>query len=361
MSVGVTPSAGDGGYVDWGAIFAGAVVAAGASFVLTTFAGALGLGSISVGKDGGVSTFGVILTGLFAAVSVVAVYMLGGYVAGRMRRPYGDGSRDEVTARDGLHGLVVWGLGMLVAGSLAASAIGGAVRTVGSVAETTVQTAGSAAGGLAQGAGQLAGGVVSGAGQALGGAAQGAGQAAGPSLQDMLPQGMQSNPVDYLIDQMVRPGDGGQGANQQQDQAAQQRQVAGILMNLVRTGAIPETDKTYLKTLVAARTGLSQEQVDARVNEAVTKAQEVRNGAQKRIDDAKAEVERLKTEAQKRVDEAKAQAADAAEKARVTGILTAFLLAASALVAAAAATIGAVWGGRHRSEGRIWRGLAYHK
>ncbi|RXF67947.1 ATP synthase F0 subunit B [Hansschlegelia zhihuaiae] len=349
------------GYVDWGAIFAGAVVAAGASLVLSTFASALGLGSVSVGKDGGVSTLGLILTGLFVAVSVVAVYMLGGYVAGRMRRRFGDAVADEVTARDGLHGLVVWGLGMLVAGSFAASAIGGVTRTVGSAAETTIQAAGSAAGGLAQGAGQLVGGAVSGTGQALGGAAQGAGGAAAPALQDLLPEGMRSNPVDYVIDQMVRPAEGGQGSAQPQDPAAAQRQVGEILMNLVRTGNIPDNDRAFLRNLVASRTGLNPEQVDARVNEAVSRAQELRAEAQKRIDDAKAEGERLKAEAQKRIADAKAQAEDAAETARIAGILTAFLLAASALVAAAAATIGAVWGGRHRDEGRIWKGLAYNK
>ena len=349
----------DAGYVDWGSIFAGTVVAAGASLVLTTFAGALGLGSISIGKDGGISTFGLIVTGLFVAVSVVAVYLLGGYVAGRMRRGVPDASRDETSARDGLHGLVVWGLGMLVAGTFAASLIGGTARTVGSAAQTAVQATGSAAGGLAQGAGQLLGGAVSGAGQAVGGAAQGAASAA-PSLKDMLPEGVQSNPVDYLVDQMVRPGSGGQ-PGQPQDPAAAQKQVATILMNLIRTGDISDGDRVFLRDQVVARTGLSTEEADSRVKEAVDKSQAVRADAQKRMDDAKAEADRLKAEAQKRFDEAKAQAEVAAEKARVASILTAFLLAASALVAAAAATIGAVWGGRHRDEGRIWKGLAYNK
>lgn len=349
-----------GSYVDWGAIFAGGVVAAGTSFVMTAFAAALGLGSVSVGEDGGVSKLGLILAGLFTVISLVAIYMLGGYVAGRMRHPFGDAARDEVTARDGLHGVVVWGLGMLVAGVVASSAVGGAARTAGSAASTAVQAVGSAVGGVAQGAGQLAGGVVSGTGQAVGGAAQAAGGAA-PSLQDMLPQGMRSNPVDYLVDQMVRPADGAETSGQSQDPAAVQRQIGEILMNLVRTGNIPDADRAFLRNQVAARTNMRPEEVDARVNEAVGKAQELRAAAQKRIDDAKTEADRLKAEAQKRFEEAKAQAADVAEKARVTTILTAFLLAAAALVAAAAATMGAVWGGRHRDEGRIWKGLAYDK
>ena len=39
--------------------------------------------------------------------------------------------------------------------------------------------------------------------------------------------------------------------------------------------------------------------------------------------------------------------------------LTAFLLAASAILAAAAAYVGAVRGGRHRDEGRLWGWLSY--
>jgi hypothetical protein len=345
----------DAGYVDWGSIFAGAVVAAGVSLVFTTFAGALGLGSVSVGKDGGISTVGLVITALFVAISVVAVYMLGGYVAGRMRRGIGDATRDETTARDGLHGLVVWGLGMLVAGTFAASLIGGTARTVGSAAQTAVQATGSAAGGLAQGAGQLLGGAVSGVGQAAGGAAS-----AAPSLKDMLPEGAQGNPVDYLVDQMVRPS-GGHTSDQPPDPAAAQKQVASILMNLVRTGSIPDGDRLFLRDQVVAGTGLSAEEADGRVKEAVDKSQAIRNEAQKKVDDAKAEADRLKAEAQKRFDDAKTQAEEAAEKARVASVLTAFLLAASALVAAAAAFIGAVWGGRHRNEGRIWKGLSYNR
>ena len=358
MTEATSPVSAGTSYVNWGAIFAGAVVAAGTSLVLTTFAGALGLSSISIGKDGGISTLGLIVTGLFTAVSVAAVYVLGGYVAGRMRRGVGDATADETAARDGLHGLVVWGLGMLVAGTFAASLIGGTARTVGGVAQTAVQAAGSAAGGVAQGVGQLAGGAVSGVGQAAGGMAQAASNAA-PSLQNALPEGLRANPVDYLVDQMVRLAPNRDGSGQAPDPAAAQKQTATILTNVATTGNFTEGDRLFLRDQVAARTGLSPEEADARVKEAIGKAQELRAEAQKRVDDAKAEASRMKAEAQKQIDDAKAQAEIAAEKARKASILTAFLLAASALVAAAAATIGAVWGGRHRDEGRIWKGISY--
>lgn len=61
--------------------------------------------------------------------------------------------------------------------------------------------------------------------------------------------------------------------------------------------------------------------------------------AEKRIDDAYA-----------RLNQAKETAKQAAEKARRTGIIVAFLTAAVLLVGAAAAYLAAMLGGRHRDE-----------
>lgn len=48
-----------------------------------------------------------------------------------------------------------------------------------------------------------------------------------------------------------------------------------------------------------------------------------------------------------------------AETARIGAILTAFILAAAALVAGVVAIAGAVRGGRHRDEGRLFGGFSY--
>ncbi|MDQ7777250.1 hypothetical protein [Paracoccus aminovorans] len=359
------PQKSAGSYVDWAAVFAGAVVAAGLAVVFTTFAAALGLGSVSVGEDGGISMGWLIVTALFAVISLVAANWLGGYIAGRMRRPVGAATGDEVSVRDGINGLAVWGIGIIVSAVLATSAVTGGLRAAGSAVETAAQATGSAVGGIAQGAGQLAGGVVSGAGQAIGGMAQGVGQAAAPALEDAMPAGMQANPLDYITDTLLRPDGQSPATTLQQDAAADatetQRQMVGIFANLVRTGEISDADRDYLRQQVAARTGLSEQEVNARVDEAVNRAQAIRQEAEKKIEEAKAQAEQLKAEAEQRLEEAKQQAADAAEKARITSILTAFLLAASALVAAAAAYIGAVHGGRDRDDGRVWGGLSYRR
>lgn len=351
---------GDRGYVDWGAILAGAAIAAGTSIVLTGFATGLGLGSISAEGSDNISGFGLILTALFTAVSMAAAYMLGGYIAGRMRRRVDGAARDEVTARDGIHGLVVWALGMIVGGLLALGAVTSGAKAVGSAAGTAVEAAGSLAGGVAQGAGQLAGGVVSGAGQLVGGAAQGVGQAAEaatPVLQDMLPRGLQANPLDYLTDTMLRPANTQQGY----PEAALRREVGGIIMNLIRTGEITEADQAWLRSAVAARSGLSEAEVEARVNATLEQARALRAEAEQRLEEARAAAEQARAEAEQALERARQEALEAAEAAREAAVLTAFLLTASALLAAAAAYIGAVKGGRHRDEGRLWGGLSYHR
>lgn len=348
-------------YVDWPAIFAGAVIASGAMAVLTTFASGLGLNSISIDEGGEVSSFWLIITGLFVIISMVASYLLGGYITGRMRRPAGSSDRDELTTRDGINGLVVWGIGTVVSAFLAIGVLSGGAKAVGSVAQTALEATGSAVGGGVQGAGQVAGGLISGAGSAAGGLAQGAGQAAAPSIEQMLPQGLKANPVDYLTDTLLRTE--AQPNQPQSDQNAgdYQRQISGVLGNLLSTGEISDADRAWLANEVATRTGISQTDAQARVNETVERVQALRAQAQQKVDEAKKQFDDMRAQAEQALADAKTKAADAAEKARIAGVLSAFLLAASALVSAAAAYIGAVHGGRHRDEGRIWGGLAYRK
>ncbi len=63
-------------HVDWASILAGAAIAAGASVVFTGFTAAIGLGSVSAEPGEGLGTFALILVGLFAFASMVAVYGL---------------------------------------------------------------------------------------------------------------------------------------------------------------------------------------------------------------------------------------------------------------------------------------------
>ena len=110
---------------------------------------------------------------------------------------------------------------------------------------------------------------------------------------------------------------------QQPDASGNAQDVRGeasrILLSGIRSGDVPAADKTYLAQLVAARTGLSQEEAQKRVDDVIAKAKEA---------------------------EAKArQAADTARKAATyLSLFTAFSMLIGAFIAAVAAKIG----GDHR-------------
>jgi hypothetical protein len=304
----------DRSYIDWSAILAGAVVAAAIAALFTAFGAALGLSAISAVPGDGSISFAVILTGLWFVITLVASYMTGGYIAGRMRRRVDQATADEVSVRDGINGLVVWGVGILVGAVLLTNAATSTISTVGSAAETAVTAAGSAAGGVAEG-------VMAAAG-------------------NMLPDAASADPMAFINDTMLRSTSVNPAGASNADLA---RETSGILGNVLATGEITDEDRAYLESAVAACTGLTPTEVTARVDAAIEGAQS-----------ARAEAERL-------AEEARQTAIEVAETARISAVLTAFLLAASALVAAAAATVGAVRGGVHRDEGRVFGGLSYQR
>lgn len=108
-----------GSYVEWTSILAGAVLAAALSMILLGFGAALGLSVTSTYEGESVSPMWVTLAaGVWFVWVMVTSYGAGGYLAGRMRRRFGDASAEEVETRDGLHGLMVWVTGALVGASL---------------------------------------------------------------------------------------------------------------------------------------------------------------------------------------------------------------------------------------------------
>lgn len=320
----------DGAYIDWAAVLGGGVVAVAVGSVFTGFGAALGLSTISAEPGEGSFNVMVIVSALWIVLSLVASYATGGYIAGRMRRRLEKASADEVTARDGINGMVVWGLGIVAS-----------VFLLGAAVSATATAVGSAAGA----AGSVVGAVATTAGSVVGGVAEGAMAAAGA----MMPEEMTQNPVNYMSDALLRPAQVAPGTGDPADTA---RASAAILGNVAMTGEVTEAERAYLISAVVATAGIPQAEATMRVDAAITAAQTTRVDAMQLATDAKAEADRL---AQEATDAAIA----AAEVARVSTILTAFILAAAALVAGAASYVGAVRGGRHRDEGRIFGGFAY--
>ena len=114
-------------YLEWTPAWVGAIVAAALSFVLLAFGSALGLAVASPSSSWrDTSAVFTLLSGLWLLLTALASFGLGGYLAGRLRIPLRPHSRDEVEFRDGIHGLLVWAIAVLI-GAVLAVAVSSAV------------------------------------------------------------------------------------------------------------------------------------------------------------------------------------------------------------------------------------------
>jgi hypothetical protein len=93
-------------YVEWSAIFAGAILSSAMIVLMTAFGYAIGLSLVSPYHGPSPIIFYIVLALWFAWITVSS-FVAGGYVTGRMRRPIDGVTPHEVHVRDGVHGLVV--------------------------------------------------------------------------------------------------------------------------------------------------------------------------------------------------------------------------------------------------------------
>src|SRR6187399_348555 len=125
-------------FVEWGAVLAGAFLAIAISFVLLTFGAAIGLSAVSPWPNSGASAKVIASVAVFWAMAQqIGAFMAGGYVAGRMRSRWHE-TGHEAEFRDGLHGGLVWAVGVVIGAALFLS-------TAGLVAKTGAEVAGGAA------------------------------------------------------------------------------------------------------------------------------------------------------------------------------------------------------------------------
>jgi hypothetical protein len=111
-------------FVEWGAVFAGGVMAAAISFVLLTFGTTIGLSFTSQWASAGLSAKAIAsLAAFWTMASQIGAAMIGGYVAGRMRSRMGEIAEHEVEFRDGLHGGLVWAIGVSIGAGLLFAAV----------------------------------------------------------------------------------------------------------------------------------------------------------------------------------------------------------------------------------------------
>lgn len=229
-------------FVEWGAVLAGAVLAAAISFVLLTFGAAIGLSATSPWPNSGLSAKVIASLAVFWAMAQqIGSIMLGGYVAGRMRSRWHEPGH-EAEFRDGLHGALVWAVAVLISAFLV-------FTTAGLAASTGADIAGKAAGSLVS----------------------------------------TTDPMDAVLDTMLGPTATAQAAAPSAPAAGPptaarpraanaaasdgtRAEVSRILANAVASGSITSENRAQLAQLVAQRTGVSQQEAERRVDAAVNAA-----------------------------------------------------------------------------------------
>jgi hypothetical protein len=251
--VGATPPPAVGAsFVEWGAVIAGAFLAAAISFVLLTFGAAIGLSAVSPWPNSGASAKVIASIAVFWAMAQqIGAFMAGGYVAGRMRSRWHE-TGHEADFRDGLHGGLVWAVGVVIGAALFLS-------TAGSVAKTGAEAAGGAA------------------------------VAASASASD---------PMDAVLDSMLRPTTVAQAGTPptatppaSQPTTARPRTAASadetraemsrLLSSAVATGSLSGESRAYLVQIVAQRAGIPQQEAERRVDQAFNAAREAADKARR--------------------------------------------------------------------------------
>jgi hypothetical protein len=108
-------------HLQWTPVLAGALAAAALSLILVTFAAAVGLGVSSTAptwRDASAALW--ILSGVYLVLQAVVSFGFGGYIAGRLGYSAAAGPSDEVEVRDGVHGVAVWAVAVVIGAILAA-------------------------------------------------------------------------------------------------------------------------------------------------------------------------------------------------------------------------------------------------
>jgi hypothetical protein len=263
--IAVVPNESRASAVSWAAIAAGGVASAGFSLFLLQLGAGIGLSVVSPWESAPSGTTTSIVAGISICLISIMASALGGYLAGRLRARWVGLHVDETYFRDSAHGFLAWAFATIIS----------------AVVVTLMATSllGSATQGATAGAAANAGSTTS-------------------YYTDML----------FRSDNPTAPpaSPGAQASNDE----------VGRIFARGMTGSsgLSPADRTYVAQRVAARTGLSQD------------------------------------EAQKRVDTVITQAKNAADTTRKAAAKTALWMAGALLAGALAAAFAAAEGGRERDE-----------
>jgi hypothetical protein len=168
----------------------------------------------------------------------IGAFLAGGYVAGRMGSQWTRPRTDDIEFRDGLHGALVWAVGIVIGAALMMAA-GSALSRVG----VEVGAKGAA------------------------------------SLTSMV------DPMDLAVDGMLRQTSGGVAQGRKEFSAGDDREVRAELSRILTTsianGSLSDQNRAYLAQRIAQATALSQSEAETRVNDALRTVRAVADKARR--------------------------------------------------------------------------------
>jgi hypothetical protein len=202
-------------HFQWSAILGGAAAVAGTSLTLNAFGAGIGLSVVSSAptwRDS--SAVYWFIGGVFLLFVSVISFAIGGYISGRMRTPL-NADTVETEFRDGMQGLVTWGVAVALAALLALGATAAATSATRSSSGATAQSA---------------------AGESI----------IATELDDLFRSGK-------VID----------------DIAYRRAEAARILLKSSGHNGVPNTDRSYLTTITSIVAGVPEVEAKSRVDDAI--------------------------------------------------------------------------------------------
>ncbi len=247
--------------VSWSAVIAGAFAAAAVTTLLMALGAGMGLSSMSAWPSAAVSPHRVAPGAILWIILVqLASCALGGYLAGRLRSRWVGVHGHEVFFRDTAHGLLVWAVSLVLGVAFLSTLASSITKDLAGVA-----------------------------------------------------QGSQTNPAAYFSDSLFRTAPPSPSILTPELRS----ETTAILARGVTGKEMPAGDRSYLASLVAGRTGMSE------------------------------------TDAARRVDQVLTAEREAADEARKAIAHSLYWLVVALLVGAFAASYAAIYGGRRRDY--VWR------
>jgi hypothetical protein len=212
--------------VSWAAVIAGAFVTAALSFILMALGAGMGLSSVSPWPNAGLSASRVAPIAILWVILVqIAACSMGGYLAGRLRTKWVSLHTHEVYFRDTAHGFLVWAVGLAIS-----------VIFLSSIAASIARDTANISGG---------------------------GTGAG----------------DYFVDSLFRSD---HPSNVTSD-VTTRAEARVILVNALQQLEMPPQDRSYLASLVSARTGMTELDSERRVSDTLAAYREAADTARKAV------------------------------------------------------------------------------